>query len=101
MRKSHPRILVLRNALEHIADAKGDVGGYMAWFIDHEVAVQKRKNMHPKNSKLTAKPIFLLYEKGKGTTRIAGWRYSWNNGETTDVFIDTLHDTVSIRAVLI
>lgn len=57
--------------------------------------------MQPKNLKLTAKPTSLLFEKDKDPTRIAGWRYSWNNGETTDVFIEASNESANITADVI
>lgn len=57
--------------------------------------------MRTKHAKLTPKPTFLLFEKDKDPNRIVGWRYSWNNGETTDVFIEASGDSANIIADVI
>jgi|TARA_R110002126_G_scaffold248949_1_gene391778 hypothetical protein len=57
--------------------------------------------MQTKHSKLTAKATFLLFEKDKDPARIVGWRYSWNSGETTDVFFEASNDSASITADVI
>ena len=57
--------------------------------------------MQTKHAKLTAKPTFLLFEKDKDPNRIVGWRYSWNNGEATDVFIEASGDSANIIADVI
>ena len=57
--------------------------------------------MQTKHAKLTAKPTFLLFEKDKDPDRIVGWRYSWNNDETTDVIIEASGDSANITADVI
>lgn len=57
--------------------------------------------MRTKHAKRTAKPTFLLFEKDKDSARIVGWRYSWNNDETTDVIIEASGDSAIITADVI
>lgn len=44
--------------------------------------------MQTKPLKLSAMPSYVLFDESKLLPRVVGWRYSWNDGETTDVFFD-------------
>ncbi|MCX7561537.1 hypothetical protein OS190_18390 [Sulfitobacter sp. F26204] len=54
--------------------------------------------MQTKPLKLSAVPTYLLSDESKLLPRVVGWRYSWNDGETTDVFFDADISHTSIMA---
>ena len=54
--------------------------------------------MQTKLIKLTAVPSYNLFDVSKPSSRAVGWRYSWNNGETTDVFLDPVINHPNIIA---
>lgn len=54
--------------------------------------------MQTNSLKLSAVSTYLLFDESKLFSRVVGWRYSWNNGETTDVFFDPAISHISIIA---